>query len=192
MTKHISRFGLRCATLITAASLFLSVTTVRAAEDNSALVSKLLSQAKTQAYQLREDAAEMELLTQVHESASSATQISLETKAEAINSINGDVNAMMLLQTKLDNARKMAAPWQQMAIDEIKPLVMELASNTQVVIQYINNAPTKLNSADYKDYVEANSDQAAQLAALINSFIDYGKAKERLQRIGDKVAHPDR
>ena len=109
----MNKFRMMCAALITAA-LLTSYPVIRVhagGGDNPAPVSKLFSQAKTQAYQLRDDTAQMELYALVHESASSATQISVETYADATHAVNGDVNGMMVLLAKLDSTEKTATPW---------------------------------------------------------------------------------
>ncbi len=190
MTNHAKRLGIACAAWIAAGSLFLSVTTAIAAEDNATLVSSLLSQAKTQAFQLKEDAYELQLFTMVPPSAYSATEIRPESHAESIRRITADVNALTEKVAKLQSMRNMAAPWQQKAIDEIKPLLSELASNTTVLIQYIDKNPNKLYAPEYREYVEANSDTASQLASLIGVYVDYGKARERSQRLRDKMGLP--
>jgi len=187
MKKYISSIGIACAALIVAGSLMGTMMKAGGAEDNNLQVSKLLSTAKTQAVQLREDADELWMFAHVTESASSATQISADSHEQASKLISSDINAIVLTLTKLDSARKTAAPWQQAAIDQIKPLVKELVANTTTVIDYIHKNPTRLNSAEYKEYVEANSDDAGQLASLIGTFVDYGKAKERLDRLSGRL-----
>jgi hypothetical protein len=188
MRKYISTIGLACAALIAAGSLAALMTTAgAAAEDNNLQVSKLLSAAKTESFQLREDADQLWMFAHVTESASSANQISVDSQEQASKLISSDINAIVLTLAKLDSARKTAAPWQQSAIDQIRPLVKELAANTTAVIDYIHKNPNRLHSAEYREYVEANSDDAAQLSSLIGAFVDYGKAKERLDRLSGKL-----
>jgi hypothetical protein len=38
-----------------------------------------------------------------------------------------------------------------------------------------------------RDYLEANADYAGDLAAMAGDFVDYGKTKQRLQRLTDKL-----
>ena len=42
----------------------------------------------------------------------------------------------------------------------------------------------------YKDYLEANADYAADLAAMIADFVDYGKTKQRMERLPAKLEVP--
>jgi hypothetical protein len=40
---------------------------------------------------------------------------------------------------------------------------------------------------EYKDYLEANADYATDLAAMIADFVDYGRTKQRLERLAAKL-----
>jgi hypothetical protein len=61
----------------------------------------------------------------------------------------------------------MASPWQATAMDRVKPLLKEITSNTETVIQYINKNPKRLVMNEDKDYIETNSDVAAELPGLV-------------------------
>lgn len=141
----------------------------------SAQVAKTLSDAKVQAYQLREDADEMESYTR--------SNTTWESHVDAINRIKEDVNAMGRLITKLQADRDGAAPWQQTAIDRVIPLAKETASNTTAAIDHLNKYPQRVNTAAYQNYLEAIADSANNLAATITNFVDYGKAKQHLKRM---------
>ena len=141
-------------------------------------VSKLLSEAKTLAFQVKEDAIAMEGFTRMN--------VSLESHAAAINQIRNDVNALGKQVAKLKAAEDGAAPWQKVAIERINPFLDELGGYTSAVIDQIKG-DQKRNPADYKDYLEANRDYATDLAAMIAEFVDYGNAKERIDRLGAKL-----
>jgi len=51
----------------------------------------------------------------------------------------------------------------------------------------LNQNPKRLWTGDYKDYVEANADLAAQLSEMIGDFVDYGKTKHRFERLASKL-----
>jgi hypothetical protein len=156
----------------------------RAAEvpDNQQ-VSKLLSETKTLAFQLKEDAGTMESFTRKN--------VSFESQAVAINQIKEHVNALRKEEAKLKEAKGGAAPWQKAAIDRITPFLDELEGYTSAIIDHLNGTP-KHTFAEYKDYLEANADYAADLAAMIGDFVDYGKTKERLQQLESKLEVPTR
>jgi len=165
-----------------AAGIFLMPDVRAAGPPDSEMVSGLLSDAKTQAFELRQDAMAMEAFTR--------TTANWESHAEVVGRMKDHVNAVGRTLTKLEAARSEASPWQATAIDRIRPLLKEIASNTQTVIEYINKNPRRLGMKEYTDYIEANSDVAAQLSGLVADFVDYGNTKDRLERLAKKLELP--
>jgi hypothetical protein len=153
-----------------------------AAVVDSDQVSKILSDAKMVAFQLREDADQMESFTR-----SSTSWIS---HSEAIEKIKENVNAMGRLLAKLQEKRSGAAPWEQTAIDRMTPMAKELAANTTAAIEHLRKNPERLNTPAYQDYLEAIVDSAHNLATMIGGFVDYGKTQQRLERLSTKLEVP--
>jgi hypothetical protein len=145
-------------------------------------VSKTLSDVKIQAFQLRADADQMETFTRAN--------VSWEAHSTAIEKIKADVNAMGTLLKKLQGSRGKAILWQQTAIDRIEPVAKELASNTTSAIDHLNKDPRHLNTAAYQNYLEAIADSANNLASMISDFVDYGKTRQRLERLAGKLELP--
>jgi hypothetical protein len=141
-------------------------------------VTKLMSETKTMAFQLKEDAGVMESFTRMN--------VSLENQAVAINEFKAHVNALRMQEAKLQEAKGGAAPWQKAAIQTVTPFLDELEGYTFAIIDHLNGTP-KHTFAEYKDYLEANADYASELAAVIADYVDYGKTKERLERLGAKL-----
>ena len=61
-----------------------------------------------------------------------------------------------------------------------------------MVIDQLNGTNGRLNFKDYKELLEAHSDESAELAALISDFVDYGRTKERLAKLTAKVELPEK
>lgn len=155
----------------------------RAAEAvGSDKVSAILSAAKMQAFQIKEDADQLEGYTH--------SNISWESHADAVNTMKENVNKMGKLLAELQENRKDAAPWQQTAIDRIVPVAKELAGNATAAITSLNKNPRHINSGPYQEYVESLCDAANNLAATIADFTDYGKTKERMSRLEQKLELP--
>ena len=148
---------------------------------DSEQVSKLLSEAKTMAFQLKEDAGMMESFTRMN--------VSWQNHATAINQVRDHINALGQQVTKLRAARENAAPWQKTAIDRINPFLDELGGYTAAVIEHING-DKKHTIAAYNDYLQANADYAADLASMIADFVDYGNSRQRADRLGEKLEVP--
>ena len=119
------------------------------------------------------------------------SNLSWEVHTKAIVGIRENVNKMGALLTQLQDSRKDAAPWQQTAIDRVVPLAKELAANTTTAIEAINKNPRHVNLPAYQEYLEAIYDSANNLANTIADFTDYGKTRERLDRLAKKLELPN-
>jgi uncharacterized protein (DUF2342 family) len=177
--KSIARIG-SSVFLLTG---FLAASSIGRAADfsDSEHVSKLLSEAKVMAFQVKEDAVTMESFTRMN--------VSVENQAVAINKIKEDVNTLGRQVDKLKAARGEASPWQKTAIDRIQPFLDELGGYTAAVIDHLNGTP-RHNIAEYQDYLEANADYATDLAAVIADFVNYGNTKQKLERLANKIEAP--
>lgn len=153
-----------------------------AATADSESVSNLLSEAKTQAFQVREDASTLETYTRM--------TVGWESHAATVTQMREHINALGRQSTKLDEAKASASPWQAAAIDRIRPLLKELASNTENTINLLNKNKRQLTTGAYKEYVEANADMASRLAEMIGDFVDYGKTKDRFEKLSKKLELP--
>ena len=152
-----------------------------AATPDSEQVTKLLAQAKTEAFQLKEDAVTMESFNRM--------AVSHETHAATINQIRDHVNTLARTQAKLKDLEGEASPWQKRAINGILPFVDELEGYTSAVIEHLSGE-VHHNFAEYKDYLEANADYATDLAKMIADYVDYGRTKDRLEQLTDKLEVP--
>ena len=180
-----ARYGLGLALLV-AGSLYL-LPALRAADEpvlDSPEVSDLLSQAKTHALQLRDDADVMQQFI--------LSGMSWESHADRITLIKGHVNSIGELLQQMDERREFASPWQQNAIDRITPLAAELASNTETTIDHISNNKSRLHTPEYRDHLTANYDISSSLSALINDFVSYGKNKAKYEMLGTELEVPGR
>jgi hypothetical protein len=182
MTKqHLTQLFMPLA-MLTVGAVALCPIAIASDNRDSEQVTKLLSEAKKQANQLREDAATMEVYSRENSD--------WALRKEEISAMRDDINATGRTLGKLDRARATASPWQVTAIDRIKPLLMEIAANTDTLIRAVNNDPKRLNVAEYKEYIEANSDEAAHLAQLISDFVNYGNSKNRVEHLVGKLEIP--
>jgi len=180
MNKHINRWLGAPAILLAGWAGVANAAVVPDSEH----IAKLLAEAKTMAFQLKEDAVAMEGFTRMN--------VSWESHAVAINQIREHVNALEKHEAKLKDARSAAAPWQRTAIDRIVPYLDELEGYTSAIVERINDQPKRLFTDEYKDFLQANADYATDLAAMIGDFVDYGKARDRVERLSNKLEIPKR
>src|SRR5271165_4394030 len=118
MMRHNSKAWLGASALLLGGFFGAPPAVIATEVPDSEQVSKLLSEAKTMAFQLKEDAATMETYTRM--------DVSWASHAEAINAIREHVNALAKHVAKLKDARAAASPWQKTAIDRINPFLDEL------------------------------------------------------------------
>jgi hypothetical protein len=169
MNKH---YMIGVTTFACLLAAIASVTPSLKAAGEEAPVSKLLAEAKTQAYAISVDASQLESYTR-------EPTLSWETHANEISLMKDDINRTAKTIEKLNASRSEAAPWQVAAIDRIIPFMQEIAGNTTSAIEYINKYQSRLTMKEYTDYLESNSDLSSHLAGLIAHYVDYGNTKNR-------------
>lgn len=140
-------------------------------------VANLLTQAKSHAIQLRNDAEVMQTFT----------GSSWESHATQITMIKEHTNNLGSVLQQISDRYESASPWQQTAIDRITPLARELASNIETTIEHINKNQSRLHMPVYKDYLTANSEVSSSLSELISDYVSYGKNKSNYERLGQKL-----
>jgi hypothetical protein len=142
-------------------------------------ISTLLSEAKSESSELREDAERMETFTR--------SKLSWESFATKINEIKHHVNKTGELLAKLNQVRETGSSWQQQAVDHITPALKELAENTESTIEYLNENRKLVHSKELEDYCVVNYELAKELTALVGDFIDYGETEARFAELQKKV-----
>jgi len=119
------------------------------------------------------------------------SKLSWESYARKVEMIKEHVNNTGKLLTKLHEAEVTGSPWQQTAIRQIDPLLRELAANTEATINHLKENKANIHFPQFKDYVKANYELATDLEALIRDFVNYGEAKEQIDRLGKKLEVTD-
>jgi len=145
---------------------------------DSAEASRLLQEARMSAAQLRRDAVQMESY--------SKSRLSWQSHAHQIDLIKEHINRTGKIVSDLHNARDGAEAWQQDAIDRITPLLQEMASNTESIINHLNDRKQTWHP-EYEGYLKSNAELAGQLSKLIGDYVDYDNAKSRTQELGKKL-----
>lgn len=170
------------ASYLSAAALLLGVVFLASAWtpafSDSAEASRLLQEARMSAARLHRDATQMETYTR--------SKLSWQSHAAQINAIKEHINSAGKVVADLHNARDGAEAWQQDAIDKITPLLQELASNTESIINHLNDKKETWHP-EYEGYVRSNAELSAELSKLISDYIDYDNAKGKTQELGKKL-----
>lgn len=116
---------------------------LKAAEDvSSQQVSELLAQAKAQAVVLKSDVDTMDFFA--------GSTSNWGAHASIVGIYRGHINAIRLLAAKLDEARNAASASQKTTIDRILPLLNEMTSSTEALIDNIDKDPSHLSAGPYQ------------------------------------------
>jgi hypothetical protein len=132
----------------------------------------LMSEAKTQALALRDDANRLMV---------TYTQKNASLDEDQIASIRRHIDDMNGLTAKLDNAAEWAEPGQRDVLARINPLLKELASNMNSVVGYLDNREAWNHESEFMEYIAENYNVSRETAALIASAVDYGVAREKFE-----------
>lgn len=159
--------------------LVFSPTLLRAQAGANPEVSRLLSEAAQEAAVLSKDADDMEALTR--------TDASWESHAVMLDAVKNHVNDLARMVSRLESARALAAPWQQEAVDRTVPLLKRLAANTTAAINHLRQNQIRPTTTDYTQYLQQNRETAHQLADMISSFVQYGQAQAKLEKLEQKL-----
>jgi hypothetical protein len=177
-TSSEGRNRLVTQALLTSVLLLLSTLTLAQSQDNP-YVTGLLEDARDKAAVLSRDADELEALTR--------SDVSWQTHADMLERVKEHVNDLGRAADKLNGARDQASPWQRQAIDRMMPLLKELADNTTAAINHLKENKTRPTTPAYTEYLRQNDETAHQLSDLISSFVRYGKTKEELDKLEQKL-----
>ncbi len=156
-------------------SVLLLVQTIAMAAD----VTTLFQDAQTTASQLAKDAATMESYTR--------SNVNWQSHASQIAQIKQHLNEAGSILSQMHAARDDAQPWHQVAIDGITPALKELASNTESIINHLNENPKHLTDPAYVNYLQSNAQSAAELSAAVGNVVDYDKTKAKMEELETKL-----
>ncbi|MGB7549578.1 MAG: hypothetical protein WBM14_17710 [Terracidiphilus sp.] len=173
------RFGTLAALALV---LSMSARIVRAQSMDSEEISNLLAQAKSHAVLAEDDSATLESFTR--------SKLSWESFARKITVIRDHVNELGKLHGQLLELRPQGSPCQQRAIDQIDPLVREMADHLTAAINHLNDNQSKVHMPPFRDYVNANYELASRTAALIRDFVAYDEASSKADSLEQQLELP--
>jgi len=153
--------------------------TMPAQSPDSEAVSKLLVQAKSEAVLVEYDAALLESFTR--------SKLTWQSHAGKLTEITQHINALGTINKDLAEQRALGSPWQQNAIDQIDPLLRQMADHLMATIKQFNAKPSRIHLSPFHEYVHANYEFASKTAAMIRDFVDYDEAQSRAESLEAKL-----
>ena len=146
---------------------------LNAAQAISDPVSRLLADAKTRASQISAD----------WKSSAKVANLDWTTDADApeITRLKEDVDAATKMVDSLTDARSDASPSQIATIDQIIPVMEEIAEDAMGTIEYLNKNQTRLSAKEYKECLDSSYDESNRSATLIGQIVEYGSHESKLE-----------
>lgn len=141
----------------------------------------LFQQARTVAAQLNRDAVTMESYTRMN--------LTWQSHAAQVNLMRDHVNRAGSILSDMQAARAGAKPWHQEAIDRITPVLKELASNTESIINQLNENSKRLRFPAYQQYLRSNMELARELSTAVSNIVDYDNTRTRMAELSEKLEH---
>jgi len=105
-------------------------------------------------------------------------QIDWQEHAIELNAIRVEVNDMGSKLCRLEAIRRVVAPWEQKAIDDAAPLIVEMSNEAQSAITFLNDNHNHLFNPAYHAYSEEIYQQSSKLSHQLSEFEDFGKVHQ--------------
>jgi hypothetical protein len=103
--------------------------------------------------------------------------ISWQSHAETLTAIKGAVNDMGRKLCRLEQIRRVVAPWQQQAIDRIAPQITLMANSTEDAINFLNANEGNFWEPAYVRYTDNIAQDSGRVSKSVTNFEEYAKAR---------------
>lgn len=172
--KHLSP-----ATLLNgmgALALLLSMCiSASAKKADSKQISNLFSEIKQHASLAEDDAETLEAYTH--------SNVSWESHANRLSQVKEHVDDLLSDYNEAVRLREEGSPWQQEAIDRLRPVLKGMADHLTATLQHHNANPTQVKVKPYVDYVHGITQYTSKASALIHDLVDYGAARNTAESL---------
>ncbi len=162
-----------------AIGFILGVRALPAQSQDSEAVSKLLVQAKREAVLAEHDADLLHSFTM--------SKLSWQSHADKLTKIADHINALGKLNKDLADQRALGSAWQQKAVDQIDPLLRQMADQLTATIKHLKENLSRVNQPAYREYAHANYELASKTSGMIRDFVDYDEAQSRAESLEAKL-----
>ena len=165
--------------LVLALMVFAGIQRSSAETRDSDQISQLLTQAKGHAIDAEDDAATLEAYARSH--------LSWQSHARKLDSMKDHINEMGKIAGQMKDLESQGSPWQQQAIQQVMPLLKDMAGNLSNTIQHLNENQSQVHMQSFKDYTRTNYQLAKRTADLIRDYVDYDQAKSAAESLSNKL-----
>ncbi len=150
-----------------------------AAGPNSERITQLLNDAKTHALQAEEDAETLDSYTR--------SRVDWKSHSYELSSMKQHVNELGKIAAELQDLEPQGSDWQKKAVQQVIPLLKEMATNLTKTIEHLNANQARVRQSPYQQYTRTNYELASRTATLIHDLVDYEEAESAAQALKDKL-----
>lgn len=97
------------------------------------------------------------------------------------------VNELGKIAGEMNDLNAQGSPWQRDAIQQVTPLLQEMASNLTNAIEHLNANQSQVHMQTFRDYARTNYELAKRTADLIRDFVENDEAKSMAESLEDKL-----
>ena len=160
-----------------AVALLLSSCMFASAEKaDSKKISDLFAEVKQHASLAEDDAQTLEAYTR-------STSTSWEGHANRLRLVREHVSDLLEDYNETASLRDEGSPWQQDAIDQLRPVLKGMADHLTATLQRLRENPSRVQMPPYVGYVHRNAEYVTKASSLIHDLVDYGMAKAMIESL---------
>ena len=173
----------RVAKMAALFALFVvSSLTVAAQNLDSHKISDLFTQIKEHSALAEEDAQLLESYTR--------SGANWQSHARRLAEVKDHVDDLLKDYNEAQSLRNEGSPWQQAAIDQIRPVLKTMADHLVATIEHQRNNQSHVRFQAWVDYVRANREYTTKASNLIHDVVDYGTANQTASSLEQKLQLP--
>jgi hypothetical protein len=103
-----------------------------------------------------------------------------------LTALKDDVNRMGQGISRLKVERESLATWEQMAVDQVLPLLQATAANTECAIEYFNANSPRFWTMTYRDYADQVWQDSEQISTTLKSDLKYDKLRDEQVQVEER------
>jgi hypothetical protein len=106
-----------------------------------------------------------------------------QSHLEGLRDLREDINKVGSELQALEAERSSLSEWESKALDQILPLMQDVAGNTEKALQTFNSDRQRLWATSYVDDTATVTKEADQVATLLRDYLKLARTREKESRI---------
>jgi hypothetical protein len=113
-----------------------------------------------------------------------------ESHLEGLATLRADVNSIGAEIQSLEAERDSLSGWEAKALDQITPLMQDVADKAEKAIQTFNTDRQRLWATSYAADTETISKDAGEVATLLRDYLKLAKAQQQESQLEHRLGEP--